>query len=277
MKDIDIILKEEYKNDMMIKDKASLYSLYDNRHHTVVGNHIRGFKITAAALAVSIIFLGASAGFTMYDAVKSRTADIDITEEKQEELAENASLLGNTPEEYAARDFDININENGDTYGHYLDGADLAAVGGVKENSGGIGYVYREDLDFLTLGIDIQNNTEEISIDDILKHQQDCINGKVRNWIYVYDKDGYTVIGKYVQEYSDNIIFGDITEEEREQLLYERFLKRQERIGDFEYGFNTNEQLENPDYQKLLINGTDYQSYEQTAQARSKALEEKSK
>ncbi|MBQ1518030.1 MAG: hypothetical protein IIZ46_07505 [Clostridia bacterium] len=277
MKDIDIILKEEYKNDMMIKDKASLYSLYDNRHHTVVGNHIRGFKITAAALAVSIIFLGASAGFTMYDAVKSRTADIDITEEKQEELAENASLLGNTPEEYAARDFDININENGDTYGHYLDGADLAAVGGVKENSGGIGYVYREDLDFLTLGTDIQNNTEEISIDDILKHQQDCINGKVRNWIYVYDKDGYTVIGKYVQEYSDNIIYGDITDEEREQLLYERFLKRQERIGDFEYGFNTNEQLENPDYQKLLINGTDYQSYEQTAQARSKALEEKSK
>ena len=73
MKDMDIILKEERINDISIKDKTKLYSLYDNKHHTVVGRHIRGFKIAAAALAVSIIFLGASAGFTLYDAVKSRT------------------------------------------------------------------------------------------------------------------------------------------------------------------------------------------------------------
>lgn len=274
---MDIILKEERINDISIKDKTKLYSLYDNKHHTVVGRHIRGFKIAAAALAVSIIFLGASAGFTLYDAVKSRTANLNITDEKQKELAENASMLGNTPEEYAARNFDIEINENGDTYGHYFDGVDLVAVSGVKENNGCTGYVYREDLDFLTFGTGFQKDVKQIEIDDILKHQQDCFDGKVRNWIYVYEKDGCTVIGKYVHEYANNIIDGNITDEERERILYERFLERKNRVGDFEYGFNTNEQLENQEYQKLLINGSDYQAYEQMAQNRSKTLADKAK
>ncbi|MEE3450437.1 MAG: hypothetical protein VZR27_07035 [Acutalibacteraceae bacterium] len=277
MKEIDKILKEELIYDISIKDKTKLFALYDDQRHTVVGNHIKSFKIAVAVLAASVALLGASAGLTLHDAVKARTAGINITREKQNDLEKNASLLGNTPEEYAARSYDINVNENGDTYGHYFDGVDLVSVSGVKENNGCTGYVYREDLDFLTFGTGFQKDVKQIEIDDILKHQQDCFDGKVRNWIYVYEKDGCTVIGKYVHEYANNIIDGNITDEERERILYERFLERKNRVGDFEYGFNTNEQLENQEYQKLLINGSDYQAYEQMAQNRSKTLADKAK
>ena len=206
------------------------------------------------------------------DAVAFRTKDLDMTDEKREEMVENLEEWGMTAEDVMSRDYEIGVNENGDTYGHAFDGVDLIAVAGHESEGNPTGYVYRED--FLYIQLDPAEGAT--SIEEILQNQQDRENGKVRNWIYVYDSDGYTVIGKYIQEYnySDSMIYDydKYSDEEMEQLLWERFQKRQEWLGDFEFGFNTNEELKNPEYEKFIIYGSDYRNYVQMAQNRSKEI-----
>lgn len=269
MKDIEKALKCEYcdaLSEYKFSDKRKLYKLYTTAEHTPV---IRKIAISYAVLiAVMLIFAitAAAAVFTLYDAVAARTKDLDITDEKREEMVENLETWGTTPEEFASTQYDIGVNENGDTYGYLFDGVDLIAVGGYGSDSDVTGYVYNDDFAFINM--DVTEGAK--SIEDILKNQQDRDDGKVRNWIYVYDSDGYTVIGKYILEYSsDSIIYGELTEEERDRILEERFYEREARLGDFEYGFNTNEQLKNPEYQKFIIDGSDYRKYVQMAQNRS--------
>ncbi len=275
MKNMENTLTSEYReavSALKFPDKRKLYKLYATPKHTPVLRRVAVLYAVVTAAIIIILALTGAAAFTLYDAVFARTRDIDITDEKREEMVETLQEWNATPEEFANGQYEIGVNENGDTYGHFFDAVDLISV--VSSNASGniTGYVYRDDFAFINMGV--EENAK--SIEDILKNQQDRDDGKVRNWIYVYDSDGYTVIGKYIEEYnhSDSIIYDydKYSEEEMEQLLWERFQKRQEWLGDFEFGFNTNEELKNPEYEKFIIYGSDYRNYVQMAQNRSNEI-----
>lgn len=273
MTSIEQTLKNEYREALSkckFSDKRKLYKLYEAPKRTTVSRKIIISYAVLAAAIMLLLLTGAAAAYTLYDAVLYRTKGIDITDEKREEMVENLEEWGMTAEDVMSRDYEIGVNENGDTYGHAFDGVDLIAVAGHESQGNPTGYVYRED--FLYIQLDPAEGAT--SIEEILQNQEDIQNGKVRNWIYVYDSDGYTVIGKYVQEITpyDTMIYGEHTEEEMDQIIMERFKERQERVGDFEFGFNTNEELENPEYDKLIIYGSDYRNYVQMAQNRSKEI-----
>ena len=275
MTSIEQTLKNEYREALSkckFSDKRRLYKLYEAPKRTTVSRKIIISYAVLAAAIMLLLLTGAAAAYTLYDAVAFRTKDLDMTDEKREEMVENLEEWGMTAEDVMSRDYEIGVNENGDTYGHAFDGVDLIAVAGHESEGNPTGYVYRED--FLYIQLDPAEGAT--SIEEILQNQQDRENGKVRNWIYVYDSDGYTVIGKYIQEYnySDSMIYDydKYSDEEMEQLLWERFQKRQEWLGDFEFGFNTNEELKNPEYEKFIIYGSDYRNYVQMAQNRSKEI-----
>ncbi len=260
MKNIDIILKNSHSkklDSMSYEDKEHLCSLYEEPKHTSTGKRIFTFQLITAVLVICSIFMGAASGFTLFDAVKSRTAELDVTDEAQNKMVENASELGETPREYVIRNYDIGVNNYGTTYGHIFDGVELVAVTGIKECSDITGYVYSDDFDFLNSDITVNAR----SIDEILQRQKNRSDGLVRNWIYVYDSDGYTVIGKYIHEYPKE------TQIPAEDPLSAKC--------DFEYGFYTNEQLENHPYEDFIINGTDSDEYIEMARERSKTLSSK--
>ena len=276
MKNIETVLENEYRTALLtcgFSDKRKLYKLYESPKHTSVSRKI---IISYAVLIAAILILaltGAAAAYTLRDAVDFRTKDLGITDEKRDEMAENLEEWGMTPEEVVSGKSEIGVNENGDTYGYAFDGVDLISVGGHDSTGDVTGYVYRDDFDFLNM--DISNNVSDI--EGIVQEQKDREDGKVRNWIYVYDSDGYTVLGKYIQEYdySESVIYGrdQMTQEEYDRILEERFYARQERLGDFEYGFNTNEELENPEYEKFIIDGADSEEYINMAKERSEEIE----
>ena len=280
MKNIEMLLENEYRTAVLtygFSDRRKLYKLYEAPKHTSVSRKI---IISYAVLIAAIIILaltGAAAAYTLRDAVDFRTKDLDITDEKRDEMAENLEKWGMTPEEVVSGKSEIGVNENGDTYGYAFDGVDLIAVGGHDSTGDVTGYVFREDFDFLNN--DVSGNP--VDIEAVLQEQRDREDGKVRNWIYVYDSDGYTVLGKYIQEYnySEHVIYGwdKMTEEEYDRILEERFYARQERLGDFEYGFNTNEELENPEYEKFIIDGADSEEYMDMAKKRAEEIEKQSK
>ena len=273
MKNIENTLTSEYReavSALKFPDKRKLYKLYTTPTHTPVLRRVAVLYAAVTAAIILILALTGAAAFTLYDAVFARTQDIDITDEKREEMAERLEEWNTTPEEFANGQYEIGVNENGDTYGHFFDAVDLISV--VSSNASGniTGYVYRDDFAFINMGV--EENAK--SIEDILKNQQDRDDGKVRNWIYVYDSDGYTVIGKYIEEYNsgDSMIYGEYTEEERNRILEERYYERKARLGDFDYGFKTNEELKNPEYEKFIIYGSDYRNYVQMAQNRSNEI-----
>lgn len=258
MKNIDLMLKNSQSkmlDSVCYKDKKVLFVIYDELKHTSVGKRILAFRLIVTVFFICFILMGAASGFTLFDAVRSRTSDLDLTEDTINSMVENASQLGETPHEYVNRDYNIGINNNGTTYGHIFDGVELVAVSGVKEDSDLTGYVYSDDLQFLNC--DITSNAS--SIDEILQRQKERSDGLIRNWIYVYDSDGYTIIGKYIHEYP-----------KEEQMPKDDPLSAY--TGNFEYGFYTNEQLDRNAYDNYIINGTDSDEYTQMAQARSAVL-----
>lgn len=275
MKNIENTLTSEYReavSALKFPDKRKLYTLYTTPKHTPVLRKVAVLYAAVTAAIILILALTGAAAYTLYDAVFARTKDIDITDEKREDMVENLEEWGVTPEEFASGQYDIGVNKNGDTYGHAFDGVDLISVGGYDKTGDVTGYVYRDDFEFINMGVEENAKTPE----DIIKNQNDREEGRVRNWIYVYASDGYTVIGKYIQEYnySNSMIYDydKYSDEEIEQILWERFQKRQDWLGDFEYGFNTNEELKNPEYDKFIIYGSDYRQYIHMAQNRSNEI-----
>ena len=260
MKSIDLILKNSHSkklDSVCYEDKENLFTIYEEPNHTSAGKRILAFQLIATVCILCFIMMGAASGFTLYDAVKTRTSDRTLKEDTLNVMVENASKLGETPQEYVNRDYNIEINSNGTTYGHIFDGVELVAVSGVKEHSELTGYVYSDDLQFLN--DDITSNAR--SIDEILQRQKERSDGLIRNWIYVYDSDGYTVIGKYIHEYP-----------KEEQIPKDNPLSASS--SNFEYGFYTNEQLNSNSCDDYIINGTDSDEYIKMAQDRSLALNE---
>ena len=233
MKNLNQALKEDYSekmNSLKFSDKRKLYNLYEEPKHTPVLRKVVALNVALACLILAFSVSATAVGFTtLNEVVANKTKDLNITDEKRDEMAsrlESWGIVADAPENQT--DFDIETNEYGDTLGSLEIGTDLIAVAGeTLDGEEVVGYCYTDDF----------MEASGLFVTDSEQHEQDVKNGKVRNWIYVYDVDGITVIGKMVN-----------------------------------LEFKTNEQLEAPDSNIVIIDGEDVKEYEAMAQER---IEEK--
>lgn len=221
MKDLNQVLRDDYSDKMSslkFSDKSKLYKLYEEPKHTPVLKKTVAINVAMACviLACGVTATAASASFK--DWVDNKTADMDITEEKRDEIAERIEAHDSHIEDIAGTNYELNVNRYGETYGTYFYAAELISVVSIDKNGeiAGEGYCYWDDY-----------TDSSISLGSTVQDTQN------RNWIYVYDADGTTVLGKFVG-------------------------------GEY----RTNEQLEDPDYDVTIIDGSDVDEYEALCQSR---------
>lgn len=252
MKNLNQILANDYSKHMdslTFGDTSRLYNLYEKPVHTPVIRKIVAMNIALVAVIAAFGTSAAAVGMTVRDVVNAKTQNLSITDEKRDEMASRMEEWNIEPEQFAGENFEVGANENGDTYGFLFDGVDLVAVAAVPADGKIVqGYVYREDFEQL-------NGYNSESSPEALEAKAKAIeNGEVRNWIYVYDTDGVTVLGKYVSR------MGKDGDEYNEPALTET---------GYRDGFLTNEELENENLAGYFFDGTDIDDYEALAESRA--------
>ena len=184
MKTIEQALKNEYREALSkckFSDKRRLYKLYEAPKRTTVSRKIIISYAVLAAAIMLLLLTGAAAAYTLYDAVAFRTKDLDMTDEKREEMVEHLEEWNTTPEEFTTGSFPIEVNKYGETIGNMFDGVDLYKVGRHDSTIDMTGYVYWVDFNNL---VERSNPNNENTL---------------RNWVYVYNIDGDEIIGVFVE------------------------------------------------------------------------------
>lgn len=227
MRDLSNELKETYSNKIARLEyggKAELYELYEEPKHTGAVKRIVCFYVVLAAL---ICAFAIGAGATCSELAKiifDKTQNTPLTDEEKQEIVsrlDDMHMPTNGLEDLP----DLQTNENGDVYGAWELSAELVAVRGTENT---VGYCYNDDM------AAIDGTNLQVPVQSYIEAKE---NGTWRNWVYAYEADGKTVIGKFV--YGDN------------------------------GGFYTNEELQDETVQAVLINGEDIEEYEKTARNRS--------
>lgn len=128
--------------------------------------------LVAAAIAIPA---GAWAGSELTETIRAKCANINVSEQELQEMADDAASKHITPENLKKFD-EIRINEDGLTYGLGLKGVDLGLA---MTDDGKMGYVYQSDL--------------YASLDDT--PEQKYYKMTHTRKLAVYESDGKTVIG----------------------------------------------------------------------------------
>lgn len=270
MKNTEELLREEYIKKLesfKFSNKSKLYNLYEEPKHTPVLGKIVLYQTTIMILFLMLAISATAVGLTLHELVAQRTDGLNITDEKRDEMVKNLEEWGITPEDFSSNLMEIKSNKYGETYGNAFDGVNLIAVITNYDGKEVTGYIYRDDYDKLSNVDSIMTQATQEDIDERVDFEKARQEGKVRNWIYVYDSDGVNIIGKYIFEYRK--LFQDdpfLSAEENDKAFQEYLSELQP--SDFKYGFITNEELERDDISKYLINGSDSKQYKVFSQNR---------
>ena len=240
--DIETLLSVDYCNaldSVTAIDKNSLHKRINMKQkHSKTGVRIMRYRIAVTIAVIALIIsgtIGAAAGvITLRERIMLKADNKGVTF-TDKELDDVTSNLSQHPS-YSNSDYPLPFmaeNENGQKYGSVEYGLELMTVGGVDNNGKEIqGLCYTSDFWNMTLP-----NFEKYA--DVQSWNDAKYNGKIRNWIYVFGKDGETVIGKYIDY---NIIDED---------------------GDpVPIGFVTNEMLLTEEYDNYVHNGDDAEEYD---------------
>lgn len=247
--DIENLLSTNYCNaldSMTDFEKSTMHErLNMKKTHSKTGVRILRYR---AVVFITTIFLlitgtiGAAAGIiTLREKIllKAEKSGVTFTENELDEVTSNLSQHPSYSNADAPLPF-IAENENGQKYGSIEYGLDLMTIGGIDKSGKEIqGVCYSSDFWDLTLP-----NFEKYT--DVQEWNDAKNKGEIRNWIYVFDKDGVTIIGKYIDS---NII--------------------DEEGSSVPIGFVTNEMLLTGEYDNLLYNGYDAEEYEDTVVQRT--------
>ena len=213
-------------------DKSSLNRrITANQRHSKTGIRIIYYRTAVLIAVIALIISGtiaAAAGIiTLREriALKAENSGVTFTEKELDNVTSNLSKHPsyadtNYPLPYIAE------NENGQKFGSIEYGLELMTVGGIDKNGKEIqGLCYTSDFWNMTLP-----NFEKYA--DVRGWNEAKQKGEIKNWIYVFDKDGQTIIGKYIDH---NIV---------------------DRDGDsVPIGFVTNEMLAAGEYDKYIFDG----------------------
>ena len=240
--DIETLLSVNYckaLDSVTAIDKNSLHKRINiHKKHSKTGVRIMRYRISVAIAIIALIIsgtIGAVAGIiTLREKImlKADNSGVTFTDKELDEVTSN---LSQHPSYYNS-DYPLPFmaeNENGQKYGSIEYGLELMIVGGVDNNGKEIqGLCYTSDFWNLTLP-----NFERYA--DVQDWNDAKCNGEIRNWIYVFGKDGETVIGKYI-DYS-------IVDEDGDSVPI---------------GFVTNEMLSTGKYDNYIYNGDDTEEYD---------------
>lgn len=242
MKDLDYELQVNYfdaVDSLKCKRKGELMKLYNKTEHTRAKRKIIGFYavliVLMCILAVGAGAIGATAaGFDIAELVYKKTENTTLDDQEKMEIATRLDSMYADGDGYTSQTMeqlenlpDLQTNEYGLSYGAMQLAPDLFGV----ENDQNTAYCYTSDF----------QQASGLNITDPVEYMQKKENGLWRNWIFAYESDGKTIVGKFL-------------------------------IGDG--GFYTNEQLENEEVQVKLIDGEDINEYEEMAAERSQSLTE---
>ena len=264
--DLEKLLSENYCDTFdTIKsvDKERVYSMYNNKNEmTRVGKRAMSARVVTAVMIVVMLAVGTvgakAINATLKETIKGRAAEngVYFTDEELERVESSmepfmmvydSDLMDNVGA-------DIGENEHGQKYGRYDYGLELVTVGHYDAASDAVdvtGYVYSEDRNDPMLAGPMTDKFWE-SFEDIDTWEQKKNNGELRNWCYVFDQDGTTIIGKFFIP-----IPRDVVEVEEKELSW---------------NFVLNEELETGEYDNYLYNGYDSEEYEAMVQARTESL-----
>lgn len=244
MGDLDYELMENYSKivaSLKCERKDEIMKLFEESKHTSVGKRIICFyAILIVLICVMIVGVGAigaaAAGLDITGIVFEKTQNTNITDEERQDLADTlVSGYGGDISDNTLADLEalpeLQTNENGNTYGDIRLQADLVAVGGTDINGESVsGYYYQDDYN------EISSLTWVTCPEEAVQYMEDRDNGLIRNWVYIYDEDGVTILGKWAGS------------------LY------------------TNDMLETGLYDSEIYDGTDADVYEQKVQDRAAEL-----
>lgn len=272
MRDLENELKELYSKkvtSLEYEGKDEIMKLFDETKRTSAGKKIIFFRVAMVALicaaAVGVCAVGATAaGLDLAGVIFDKTENTDLTDQEKMDLAneleslyqdvteKDIALLENLP--------DLQTNEYGVTYGSLQLGAELFEV---ISDDDEIGYVYKNDYIGIS-GFEVSNPDEAIA------HTKAMEEGTIRNWVYVYESDGKTIIGKLILGPTFTVSDAQDIEEAEDESYPEWYA---ENYGEGQkYGFVTNDDLENEVIQSELHDGADAEDYEAEVQARTEAL-----
>ena len=244
--DLEKLLSENYcdtLNSLEPVNKERLYKLYKKPKASKIGRRTFVYKIAIAVLLLSLLAVGtvtataSNAAFRDKLAQRAKKDNVNLTDSELDEITSRVTQRGWFDESEALTEF--GRNENGQMYGSDLYGFELMAVGGTGDN---VGYVYTVDFnDEMFTGPgqldDDSESSRDFYYDDVLEWQEDRDSGELRNWCYAFEKDGMTIIGKWVQS----------IKKDDEEISEKRI----------NMGFLTNEELASGEYDKYIYDGFD--------------------
>ena len=238
MKDLDRLLQEDYAKaaDLMrFPDKRRLLDMYEKTQRRRSAKRALAFS---AAIAAALIFAGSTAVALTNPTIRSELREIvrqctnrlGITEEKADDLADRVEHLHVETDDQLDHQLGFDTNKYGETIG---DGfiSDMFKVTDPNDPSGTVGYVYRFDIGVLEnfrLLPEELNALESSGLGTALT-EPDIQNHETRDWVYAFDKDGVTIVGKYI---------------------------------DGPTGFKSNEQLKDPEVSQKFVEIGQYNGYE---------------
>lgn len=265
MKDLDYQLKTVYSKQVMslkCERKSEYVKLCITKKRTSTGRKILVFQIAVIIIMLCILAVGAVAGMNaLSQVIYDKTANTNLSDENKQDIMSRLEGINMSADELEKLP-DYQANENGLSYGTYFLGADLFTVAGSDESGDITGYCYRDDLTAI-------DGTDLHTLDEIVSYSAARENETMRNWIYVYEEDGKTVIGKYIIKPVFSYT-GDLTEEEAD-ALFDEWIAEHDKPGS-KYGFVTNKDLESIIIQAEIINGTDGEEYKKMAKERSEMI-----
>lgn len=251
MRDLSFEIKEAYtrNNDKLTYGKKSdLYSLYQQPKHTNVGIRILVFQAIVIAM-ICALAVGAVAGASgLAQIIYKKTANTDLTDEEKNEIISFVEER-KIPEDTLEGLPELHTNEDGTVYGADMLGASLVAV---KAEDGTVGYYYRDEMSKI-------DGTDLSDYKNTVERQEKKEKGLIRNWVYVYDKDGKTRIGIFILGHGMHSEPGETEEELIERV--ESFSNWAVSVN-WKSGFLTFEQLEDENITYEKIDGEDGEYYE---------------
>ncbi len=174
----------KYKIQLSNDKKEEIMNCYHKkRNYTSVGKRILIFNICMVifyiVLAPMTAYAAVKIGGILYEAIQEKVKSAELSEDEIQMII-NSNALDESSEdvEFINNLAELQVNENGQTYGPDILNADLIAV---TSDQGEEGYVYREEL-----YVEAPKTPEEAI----------SSNGEVRV-IKVYLSDGITEIGTF--------------------------------------------------------------------------------
>ncbi len=216
MKEIEKALLEDYKetlNPISFKNKGKLYSLYDEapRHSPTI--HRMVFRRAAACAACAAVLAAGTTAVALTN--PDRFADIrtfltdrlrtkGVSDDKIDEYTKFSLTVGTSTDDIAQTLETSEVNSYGEVISNDLavfpTYCDLCSVRSKEAENPVTGYIYRYDLGVLNkFSLTEEEQSFLYSSTDPMYMYLKAPNseGFVRDWVYVYDRDGTEILGKY--------------------------------------------------------------------------------